>query len=367
MIEVIRNLQDFGGLAEEWNRFPGARQSPLLRHEWFLSCAEAFHDERKLCVITIRENGRLRAAAPLVLVKHHGINRLELLGSSYLHEPCGLLHDSQESLIELCRAISQLPHSTILQRLAEFSTYTDEITKQFDERGKLLKLSVTPAPYIELNSTWEHYIDTLSSRRRYDLRRARTKLEHAGKVSAEFISPSGAELESYMHDAIRIESSGWKGRAGSALMFNAPLLRFMRAYTQRAAQNGILHLCYLKCDNEAIAMQIGIEYAGRYWVLKIGYEERWAHCSPGMQLTMEAVKYAFSKGLKTYEFLGADEAWVRIWTQLSHPCSSLLYYPYSVRGLGKFVTDALDYVGKRSVRLLSRSVSPATEQGGRKS
>lgn len=352
MIEVIKNLHNLGALVDEWNRLPGARQSPLFRHEWFLSSAEAFHDEKSLRVITIRENGRLRGVAPLVLAKRYGIHRLELLGASFLHEPSGLLYDNEDSLMELYGVISQLPHATILQRLAGSST--DQITKKSQGHGKLLKLSATSAPYIELKSTWEHYVSTLSSRRRYDLRRARAKLEDAGKVSVEFISPSEAELEGYMQDAIRIESSGWKGRAGSALRFNGPLLRFMRAYTQRTAQLGILQLCYLKSNNEAIAMQIGIQYAERYWVLKIGYDERWAYCSPGMQLTMEAVKHAFNKGLKTYEFLGADESWLRMWTHLSHPCSTLLYYPHSICGLAAFATDALNHLGKRSVRFLSR-------------
>lgn len=366
MIEIIRNLNDFGELADEWNLLPGARQNPLLRHEWFLSSAESFYKENNLCVNIVRENGRLRAAAPLVLVKRHGLHRLELLGASFLHEPTDVLYDGEDSLSELYGNITRLSHATVLQRVTGSSSLTDQITKQSQGRGKLIKLSATSAPYIELTPTWEHYISTLSSRRRYDLRRARSKLEQAGEVSVEFICPSGAELEHYLQDAIRIESSGWKGRAGSALIFNGPLLQFMRAYTQRTAQLGTLQLCYLKSNNEAIAMQIGIQYAERYWVLKIGYDERWAFCSPGMQLTMEAVKYAFSKGFKTYEFLGADESWLRMWTQSSRPCSTLIYYPYSVQGLSALGTDAVNSLRKRSVRLLSRSVRNLSADNGQK-
>lgn len=139
MIEVIRNLHDLGELVDEWNLLPGAQQNPLFRHEWFLSSAEAFYDEKNLRVITIRENGRLRAVAPLVLVKRHGIHRLELLGASFLHEPSDLLYDSEDSLMELSRIISRLSISTILQRVAQSSTLTDQITKQSHGRGKLLK------------------------------------------------------------------------------------------------------------------------------------------------------------------------------------------------------------------------------------
>lgn len=350
MTEVISRLRDLRDLADEWNLLPGACQHPLLRHEWFLSGAEAFHAEESLRVVTLRKNGRLCAIAPLALVMRHGIQRLELLGASTLHEPSGLLYDGAGSLAELCEAITFLPQATMLQRLVESPILSDQLTKQSSGRGKVIKLAATPAPYIEIQSTWEHYFDSLSSRRRYDFRHARAKLERSGEVSVEFINPSETNLEHFLQEAIRIESLGWKGRAGSALLFNLPLQRFMHVYARHACRLGILQLCFLKCNNESIAMQIGIRYADRYWVLKIGYDERWAYCSPGMQLTMEAVKHAFDKGLKTYEFLGADEPWLRVWAKQSHPASTLLYYPYTVRGLSAFGVDAFSHLVKRAVR-----------------
>lgn len=350
MLEVIKSLRDLDDLMHEWNLLPGAQQNPLLRHEWFLSAAEAFHNKHDLRVITLRESGRLRAVAPLALVKRHGIQRLELLGASALHEPSDVLYDGADSLLELCAVIARLPQATVLQRVMESSLLMDQLMQRSQGHGKLLKLSATPAPFIDIQAPWERYFNSLSSRRRYDFRHARAKLERSGKVSVEFIVPTEADLERHMQEALRIESSGWKGRAGSALKFNLPLQRFMHAYAQRSCRLGMLQLSYLKCNNESIAMQIGILHADRHWVLKIGYDERWAFCSPGVQLTMEAVKKAFDSGLKTYEFLGADESWLRIWTQHQHPSSTLLYYPYTTRGLSALGTDTLSYLAKRTVQ-----------------
>lgn len=350
VVEVIKSLRDLADLMDEWNLLPGAQQNPLLRHEWFLSSAEAFHNESNLHVVALRENGRLRAVAPLALVKRHGIHRLELLGASVLHEPSDMLYDGIDSLAELCAVLARLPQATVLQRVMGSSKLLGQVAKQSQGQGKLLKLPATPVPFIDIQQTWESYSNSLSSRRRYDFRHARAKLERTGKASVEFIVPAETDLERLMQEAFRIESSGWKGRAGSGLKFNLPLQKFIHAYAQRSCRTGILHLCYLKCDNESIAMQIGIQYADRYWVLKIGYDERWAYCSPGMQLTMEAVKNAFNNGFKAYEFLGADEPWLQVWTKQQHLSSTLLYYPYSVLGLGALGTDILSYVIKRTLR-----------------
>lgn len=353
MIEVIRSRQGLGELADEWNSLTCARQHPLLRHEWFASSAEAFVPEDNLFIVTLRTNGRLRAVAPLALVRRHGIKRLELMGASVLHEPSGLLYDDADSLAALCTAITRLPQPIVLQRIADASKVINWLSGHALGRGKLIQIPAASAPFIEIRSTWERYYQSLSSRRRYDFRRARTRLERVGTVSVEFISPNETNLDLLMNEAMRIESSGWKSRAGSALMFNQSLQHFMRTFALRACRLGILQLCYLKVDNVSIATQIGIRYANRYWVLKIGYDEHWAEYSPGMQLTMEAVKFAFDQQLNSYEFLGTDEPWLRIWTKRNVAHSTLLYYSYGVRGLCALGADIFVHLIMRTIRFLA--------------
>ena len=152
MLEVIKSLRDLDDLMHEWNLLPGAQQNPLLRHEWFLSAAEAFHNKHDLRVITLRESGRLRAVAPLALVKRHGIQRLELLGASALHEPSDVLYDGADSLLELCAVIARLPQATVLQRVMESSLLMDQLMQRSQGHGKLLKLSATPAPFIDIQA-----------------------------------------------------------------------------------------------------------------------------------------------------------------------------------------------------------------------
>lgn len=350
MTEVIKSLHGLRELAEEWNLLPGACQHPLLRYEWFLSCAASFHPETNLRVVVLRDHGRIRAIAPLVLVKRRGIQRLEILGSTQLYEPSGLLYDNTDSLEEICSLLTQLRYPIILQRLVEAPILANHLGKLKQHGGKLFIRSATRSPYIEIETPWEEYYNSLSSRRRYDYRRAHAKLERSGKVSVDFIHPSEEELEPLLTEAFRIEASGWKGRAGTALQFNLPLQRFLRAYALLACRLGILRLSYLKVNNKIIAMQIGVEYADCYWVLKVGYDENWASCSPGMQLTMEAVKYVFNGGLRRYEFLGGDEPWLRMWTAKSRAYTSFLYYPFNSYGLTALCGDAFNSLTNRFSR-----------------
>jgi hypothetical protein len=102
-----------------------------------------------------------------------------------------------------------------------------------------------------------------------------------------------------------------------------------------------------------IATILGIEEAGRFWVLKIGYDEQWARCSPGIQLTMETIKYAFDRGLDGYEFLGSEESWQAMWPHDHRPFISVSVYPISPGGLWAIVTDLRRSVWRRFQHVLS--------------
>jgi CelD/BcsL family acetyltransferase involved in cellulose biosynthesis len=94
-------------------------------------------------------------------------------------------------------------------------------------------------------------------------------------------------------------------------------------------------------------MQLAIECGNRFWLLKIGYDEAFARCSPGSLLLLETVRYAALRGLHSYEFLGTAEPWTHMWTTCMRPCVSLLAYPANRRGLAAFAADVLTSVRKR--------------------
>src|SRR5205807_9829190 len=86
---------------------------------------------------------------------------------------------------------------------------------------------------------------------------------------------------------------------------------------------------------------LGVESEGRFWLHKIGYDEAFAKCSPGMLLLRDTIRYAASRGLRSYEFLGAAEAWIRPWTDQLRRCVSIRAYPAGATGIAAFIADVL--------------------------
>lgn len=134
-----------------------------------------------------------------------------------------------------------------------------------------------------------------------------------------------------------------------------PRLRTIRyggqSYRENAAaacDQGILRLCFLRIGGNTAAVQLAIEYNERIWILKIGYREQYARCSPGNLVTMHTIRYAAESRLRSYEFLGTVEPWTRVWTVQERPCISVRAYPMGLLGASVLIKDTLKSAWKKT-------------------
>jgi len=130
-----------------------------------------------------------------------------------------------------------------------------------------------------------------------------------------------------------VEASSWKGRQGTALACDPAQGAFYRRYAAAACRKGILRLCFLRIGDHTAAVEFAVEAEERFWLLKMGYDEAFARCSPGMLLLRETVREAANRGLRSFEFLGFPEGWIRMWTERVRPCLSIWAYPATPSGM----------------------------------
>ena len=69
---LIQTVDELDALATEWDSLAQPFASPLFDHDWFWAAARVLHDASDLRVFTVRENGRLVGAAPLVVDRSRG-------------------------------------------------------------------------------------------------------------------------------------------------------------------------------------------------------------------------------------------------------------------------------------------------------
>ena len=345
--EVVGGRDGIHQLRSKWSEFAAARGNPLLDYAWYAACADALYPDAGVHTIVVRDGSTLCAVAPLAVGHERAVPVYGLLGSAFLYEPAGLLYRDADALQALCTALAKLSGRIALQRVAEGEELAQALRSCGLLRGRVLNRPAPPAPYVPIDRSWDAYEASLSSRRRQDLRRSYRRLQRLGDVTVVTTCPALGELDQLLDIAFEIESSGWKGRAGTGLMRNNPVREFLRAYARRTCETGTLRLSFLRVGDRAIAMQVGVAHANRLWVIKIGYDDAWRQYSPGTQLTYRLIEEAFRTGYEAYEFLGGYEPWLDIWTPAFHSYRTVLYYPMTWSGLRALGGDAFNAIHRR--------------------
>jgi CelD/BcsL family acetyltransferase involved in cellulose biosynthesis len=278
--------------------------------------------------------------------------RLEALGVRDLDEPSDLLFAHPAALAELAEALAALAQPLWLPRLPADSPSVAALQRAFRGRGLVYRSAAPSYPRIPLDADWTEPERHFNAGRRSDFRRAERRAAAWGPLRYEILSPTPAEVPPLLDAMYRVEAACWKGRVGGALGCDEARGAFFRRYAPAAAARGILRLCFLRVGGQPAAVQLAVECGQRYWLLKIGYDEQFARCSPGALLLLQTLRYAATRGLRSYEFLGTSQPWTRMWTDRRQECVALRAYPWRARAVATLARDAARYAGIRLQRVL---------------
>jgi CelD/BcsL family acetyltransferase involved in cellulose biosynthesis len=347
-LSVLRSSEGLSRIKALWERLECRAANPTQHYIWAQACVSALACEGELHV-TVLESTRGDGAIAALNTRPGLLRPLELLGGRQLREPSDLVYSDESLLESLARSLAESGHPLVLDRIPAASPVAEYLKRAYRGRGIVITRAAAGCPWRPLDPGWLEPEQCLSSNWRSSLHRAARRARKLGAVRSVFLAPTPTELESQLDTAIQVEAAGWKGRQGTALACDSPRAAFYRQYAAAASRKGILRICFLYIGDRPAAMQIAVEWASRFWLLKIGYDESYKRCSPGALLMLEVIREAARRGLRSVEFLGAVEPWTRIWTQLARPCVSVRAYPASVTGQVALARDATRFVGRKGV------------------
>jgi hypothetical protein len=115
-----------------------------------------------------------------------------------------------------------------------------------------------------------------------EARRLRRRLGEIGQV--EFAVARYPEtIAQALQRFLALESQGWKGAAGTALIQSNPHRRFAEAALEALTGRGAAMVAELSLDGRGIASVILLRSGDRVWSWKMAYDESMARFSPGLQ------------------------------------------------------------------------------------
>jgi CelD/BcsL family acetyltransferase involved in cellulose biosynthesis len=326
-------------LAAQWRRLERFATLPTQGFDFAAAVASAFDAAAGIDVLTIRSGGEIVALLPLCR-EAPATARSRMIGEA-LCEPGDALCRDRGAADALARAVADAGRPLEIDRVPADSPLIPALRSAMRGRGLVSLRPAMAAPTIALDGRWKDPASLFNAGRRSDFRRAERRAAELGEVRFEMLSPGPGEFDALFDEAVAVEARSWKREAGTAIAVDRFSGRFFRDYFRACAVQGTLRIAFMRIAGRAVAMQMALEWAERFWLFKIGFDEEFGRCSPGALLMLHSLGWAAERELRSFELLGTSEAWIaQLWTRESRECVRLRAYPLTPPGAAALAADA---------------------------
>jgi CelD/BcsL family acetyltransferase involved in cellulose biosynthesis len=156
---------------------------------------------------------------------------------------------------------------------------------------------------MDLPSSFDEYLEALSTKQRHEVRRKMRRLTEEGKIEYRFIDNS-ADLPAAVDTFFRmfVES-----RQDKAAFLTEQMKSFFRLLVDTTAGIGILRLGVLELDKKPVAEIMCFDYNNCIYLYNSGYDPQYVALSAGLLSKVFAIKDSIEKGKKKFDFLKGAE------------------------------------------------------------
>lgn len=170
---------------------------------------------------------------------------------------------------------------------------------------------------VTLAGGFERYWEARGKNLRANLRKQRARLEREGRATRLAIERRPEAMAQAVMDYGRLEGSGWKAGAGTAVDAANAQGRFYRGMLETLAAQDAASVYRYYLDQRLVAMDLCIEDRDSIVVLKTAYDQdAAAGLSPALLMREEAMRALFDGGrFARLEFYGRVMEWHTRWTE----------------------------------------------------
>ena len=292
IVEVLEGAQALRALVPEWEALAeeAVEPNPFYEHWMLLPALEAYEQSGEFRCIVVRDDGHLGALFPMRLERR------------YRGLPLGALRSWRHRNMLLCtplvhpRSAAKCVTALLRSALAPLLQF-DYVAAGGWFCGVLAEAAAAEElPWVVTDAYMRALLlrghdprARLNAKARNNLKRRDAAARALGEVTPVRLAP-GQDLDAALDAFLRLEASGWKGRAGSALACREDDRRFVAAVLPEAFRRGRLQITGLDLAGRPLARQILFTAGEGGVVFKIAYDEAHEKCSPGVLGEAEMVR-----------------------------------------------------------------------------
>lgn len=359
--KIIRDYEEFQALKTDWNDLLHRSDiiSAWLTHEWLDCWWRSFGTSARLFVPTARQQGRLVAAAPMMIVQER-IKGIKCKGLRFMEngitprsqflvarDADGDTNSGMKALWHLIRSASNewdfVSLANVPEEGSSYATWQAALAAvdlrwiQFPDRQ---------SPFIDLSEGYQAFRMTLSRNMRRNLNSSRNGLSRLGTVSVRPV-PGTNEIPEALETCIAISARSWKAEVGSNLggRLRPAYPSFYHALAQNNDLRKRLYIWILQVNDRPIAFDMSIRSERNVSGLATDYDLAFRKCSPGFYLLAQVLEQLPTLGVTRYDMSGGTYDYELSWTNQSLSHTQFLVFHRGARSLllhgGKTLRDAL--------------------------
>jgi CelD/BcsL family acetyltransferase involved in cellulose biosynthesis len=294
-IEIVTSLD---AVREDWNELANENRNIFSTWEWASTWWRHFGERQTPLVIVCREPERgVTALLPLYLWSRRPLRIARFIG-----------HGPADQLGPVSAAADRAVAAAALRDAAmesEFDVVLAELLHGGEGWQELLgekPLRAEPSPILQLDRSWESYLDARSSNFRQQVRRRERNLERQHAVRFRLAVDSD-RLQEDMTLLFALHRARWGSR--SAFMRWEP---FHRDFAAVALERGWLRLWILELDDRPAAAWYGFRFAGVESYYQAGRDPAAGDEPVGFVLLAHSIREAAADGMREYRLLRGAES-----------------------------------------------------------
>jgi CelD/BcsL family acetyltransferase involved in cellulose biosynthesis len=157
---------------------------------------------------------------------------------------------------------------------------------------------------LDLPSTWEGFLEILTTKQRREVNRKQRRLHEAGDIQYETIDDKEG-IKNAMGIFLRLLRESRKDKAN---FMTTRMESFFRSIADRMAEAGLLRLGILRINALPVASIMSFDYNNNIYLYNSGYDPLYGYLSVGLLSKVMSVRDSIERHRKTYDFLkGAEE------------------------------------------------------------
>ncbi len=299
---IVRNWRSFTGKADiaAWDALAQATAEPNPFYEsWnLLPALEEFDRSEQVQLWLLKVDGQLVGLVPMKRnMRYYGYPMPHW--SNWTHDNCFLgvpliaRGFEQEFWSRLLAQVDGNAGPALFLHLVHMTgtgpvhlALSAQIRGSASTRPAATVLCEERAALVSRASPKAYFEESLSAKKRKELRRQQRRLEDEGELTFKRDDDTGG-LTHWIDDFLDLEKRGWKGKSGSALASDLRTARLFTNALEGAARRGRLERLSLMLDGKPIAMLANFITPPGVFSFKTTFDEDYARFSPGVLLQRE--------------------------------------------------------------------------------